>query len=402
MPDETAKSGWLAADVSTLRRRVLAWSKTRGRELPWRDVGDPYRVWISEVMLQQTTVAAVIPYYHRFLERFPDVAALAAADEQDVLAAWEGLGYYSRGRNLRRAAIAIQEQHAGRFPDAVDSLQQLPGIGRYTAGAIASFAFGRRAPIVEANTLRLFARLLGYEGDPRSSAGQAVLWGFAEEILPQRDIGRFNQALMDLGATVCTPAGPECGVCPLASVCRGLRAGRQEVIPRKPERPAVTVLHETAIALRRRGLWLVRRRGPGEWWAGLWDFPRLCDEPAGGAKSPATEASLERFAREWGLKGTLIRELAPASYSVTRFRVRARRIIAEGDSEKAGCGGSADGASGAGGDRKWATLEELETLPMTRSARLFARELKLGQEEAAAGRAPSPVRGGRRREAARD
>src|SRR5690606_10067608 len=186
-----------------------------GRELPWNDQRDAYRVWVSEIMLQQTTVTAVKPYYERFLARFPDVQALAAASEDEVLRLWEGLGYYSRGRNLRKAAQAIVADHAGRLPADAVELARLPGIGRYTAGAIASFAYGLPEPIVEANTLRLYCRLMGYEGDPRSTAGQRQLWSFAEKILPRKSPGEFNQALMDLGATLCMPVNPNCEACPV-------------------------------------------------------------------------------------------------------------------------------------------------------------------------------------------
>ncbi|HVJ84665.1 MAG TPA: A/G-specific adenine glycosylase, partial [Caulifigura sp.] len=200
---------WPASQIRQLRRRLLAWTRRTRREMPWRGVGDAYRVWISEIMLQQTTVAAVIPYYERFLTRFPTLKSLADADEQDVLSAWEGLGYYSRGRNLHRAARVVMAEHAGEFPKTVHELRELPGIGRYTAGAIASFAFDVSAPILEANTLRLYARLMGYAADPRTTEGQATLWRFAEEIVPSRQAGAFNQGAIDLGALVCTPVDPQ-------------------------------------------------------------------------------------------------------------------------------------------------------------------------------------------------
>ena len=174
-----------SSEFASLRRRLIRWYERHARDLPWRHTTDPYRVWISEIMLQQTTVAAVVPYFQRFLTRFPTVRDLAAADENDVLRLWEGLGYYSRARNLRKAAQVIVSEHEGVFPCEVDVLQKLPGIGRYTAGAIASFAFDRRAPIVEANTLRLYCRLLGYADDPRSAVGQQALWSLAEAILPK-------------------------------------------------------------------------------------------------------------------------------------------------------------------------------------------------------------------------
>ncbi len=183
-------------------------------------------------MLQQTTVAAVVPYFERFLSRFPTVAQLAAAPEEEVLRLWEGLGYYSRARNIHRTARRLIEEFGGQFPREVDVLMTLPGIGRYTAGAIASFAFDQPAPIVEANTLRLYCRLMGYDEDPRATEGQRLLWSLAGQLVPQRSPGRFNQALMELGATLCRPADPDCQVCPLQSWCVATRQGTQGEIPR--------------------------------------------------------------------------------------------------------------------------------------------------------------------------
>ncbi len=226
-------------------------------------------------MLQQTTVAAVIPYYHRFFERLPDLVDLATADEDAVLQLWEGLGYYSRARNLHKAAKLLIDEFDGEFPRDVATLQKLPGIGRYTAGAIASFAFGVRAPIVEANTLRLYSRLLAYRDDPKSTAGQRLLWQFAEDILPKTDVGDFNHALMDLGATVCRPSEPDCPECPLVRVCRTAELGLQAEIPLAKQKPQITDLTEVCFAIRHGDEYLLRRRQAGEWWTGLWDFPRL-------------------------------------------------------------------------------------------------------------------------------
>ena len=261
---------WLRRFRQSLKR----WHAQHGRDLPWRNCRDPYKVWISEIMLQQTTVVAVKPYFERFLQRFPDVASLASANEKDVLRLWEGLGYYSRARNLHRAARAIVE-HGGEFPETVEELQQLPGIGRYTAGAIVSFAFDRPAPIVEANTLRLYSRLLGYRDDPRSTVGQRLLWSFAEKLVPLKGAGEFNQALTDLGAIVCTPTEPRCGDCPVASCCRALAEQAQAEIPQAAKRPEITELSEASIAIESKGRFLLIRRPEGARWAGLWDFPRF-------------------------------------------------------------------------------------------------------------------------------
>ena len=239
-------------------------------------------------MLQQTTVVAVKPYYERFLEPFPDVAALAEANEEEVLRLWEGLGYYSRARNLHRAARAIVER-GGVFPETVEELQLLPGIGRYTAGAIVSFAFDRPAPIVEANTLRLYSRLLGYRDDPRSTIGQRWLWSFAEKLVPTKGAGEFNQALTDLGATVCTPIEPRCDDCPVASCCRALAEQAQAEIPQAARRPEITELHEASIAIESNGRFLLIRRPAGARWAGLRDFPRFDLPPLRSHHAPRDE-----------------------------------------------------------------------------------------------------------------
>lgn len=316
-------------EFTAFRRALKKWSIANQRNLPWRGLGDPYRVWISEIMLQQTTVAAVIPYYERFLLKFPDVRALAAANEVDVLRLWEGLGYYSRARNLHKGAQVLVQQYDGKFPREVASLLKLPGIGRYTAGAIASFAFDVRAPIVEANTLRLYCRLMGFEGDPRSASGQSVLWKFAEDSLPKRDVGAFNQALMDLGATVCTPAQPACPSCPVQRWCRALANDRVEQIPKFAPRQKPTEVTAYATAIRKEKNYLLRRCPPGERWSGLWDFPRWEFEqdnlPQG-----KLEAKLSHWLAEFtGLQVTLGPQIAQYRHSVTRFRITLNCILAE-------------------------------------------------------------------------
>ncbi|MEZ6060718.1 MAG: A/G-specific adenine glycosylase [Planctomycetaceae bacterium] len=258
-----------------LRSAVLKWYDGNGRRLPWRESADPYRIWVSEIMLQQTTIAAVIPYFERFTQRFPDVNALAAADQSEVLRLWEGLGYYSRARNLHKAAIEIVDRFAGTFPDSAAELVQLPGIGRYTAGAIASFAFGQPAGIVEANTLRLYSRLIAMTQDPRGTAGQKTLWSFADWIVAPGRPADFNQAVMDLGSTVCRPTAPECSACPLKSCCAAFSRGMQESIPLAGKKPGVTDVTEVSIAVRRGGRYLLRQRTSDERWAGLWDFVRF-------------------------------------------------------------------------------------------------------------------------------
>ena len=232
-------------------------------------------------MLQQTQVERVRDYFARFTARFPDVGSLAIARESDVLKLWEGLGYYRRARQLHAAAREVVAEHGGTFPRTVEDLRRLPGIGRYTAGAIASIAFGVRAPIVEANSRRVLARLVGHAAPVGGAAGDGPLWEIAERLVPAREPGLFNQALMDLGAGVCTPDKPLCHRCPLAGVCVARRTDRVTEIPAPAPRKAATIVRETAIIERRAGKVLVVRRGPGEWWEGLWDFPRAARPPRG-------------------------------------------------------------------------------------------------------------------------
>jgi len=261
------------ADPAGVRRRLTRWYARARRDLPWRRTRDPYAVWVSEVMLQQTQVERVKDYFARFLRRFPTVAELARAGEPEVLKHWEGLGYYRRARQLHAAAKAVVADHAGAFPASLEGLRSLPGIGRYTAGAIASIAFDLPAAIVEANSRRVLARLAGHER-PVGGAGDEPIWTIAEALVPRRGAGAFNQALMDLGATVCTPVRPVCGRCPLAGDCAAHAAGREDAIPVMAAPRATQQLRETAVVMRHGDRVLVVRRGPGEWWEGLWDFPR--------------------------------------------------------------------------------------------------------------------------------
>src|SRR5438874_4557416 len=259
-------SSFLMKSPPSLRRRLLAWFDQHRRDLPWRRDRDPYRIWVSEVMLQQTTVAAVVPFFERFLAAFPNVTALAAADEQDVLRLWEGLGYYRRARHLHRAARILVAEHGGQMPDDSEVWAALPGVGRYIHGAVLSQAFDRRLPIVEANSQRVLCRLFGHTGDPKSGPTKKWLWETAKRLLPIRRVGDFNQALMELGALVCTPTEPQCGKCPLGGSCAAKRAGIQESIPVRSKPPAVTEVYETATIVRRVGkVLLVRRPANGRW-----------------------------------------------------------------------------------------------------------------------------------------
>jgi len=352
-----------AAQKQTLRRRLLAWYAQHARDLPWRQSRDPYRVWISEIMLQQTQVATVRDYFTRFVRQFPNVQKLATADEQDVLRLWEGLGYYRRARQLHAAARKIVDEHNGRFPDTVESLRELPGIGRYTAGAIASIAFDRRAPILEANTIRLLSRLIAYGDDPLATAGQRLLWQVAEEILPQKNVAQFNQALMELGSLVCTPSEPNCVECPLSSVCAARAAGLQREIPKPKAKQQYTDVREAAIVVRKNGRVLMRQCAAHERWAGLWDFPRFELENEGPLF--AAEEIVNKVRVQTGVTCgpptlfTLIR------HGVTRYRITLECYLASHVEGKPNMGN--------GGLARWVAISGLTALPLNTTGRRIAR-----------------------------
>jgi len=255
---------------------VIRWQKHAGRhDLPWQKRKDPYRIWLSEIMLQQTQVATVIPYYRRFLARFPDVAGLAAAPAEDVMALWSGLGYYARARNLRRAAQTIVAHHGGRFPRRIEDIAALPGIGRSTAAAIAVFAFGARAAILDGNVKRVITRVFGIDGFPGDKAVENRLWALAESLLPARDIRAYTQGLMDLGATLCARSKPRCDVCPLAARCVARRENRVAELPARRAKHNVPQRAVTVLVLLNRGGVLLERRPPRGIWGGLLSLPEL-------------------------------------------------------------------------------------------------------------------------------
>ena len=268
-------------EVEELRAGLCAWFVATRRDLPWRRTRDPYAIWISEAMLQQTRVEAVIDHYHRFLARFPTVQALAASTEDEVVAAWSGLGYYRRARALREAARVVVEEHAGVLPSERDAFRSLPGVGPYTAGAVLSIAYQRGEPLVDGNVVRVFTRLFGVE-DPPGGERERLLWSLAAQLVPpsvpadedpELSPRNFNQALMELGALICTPRSPRCLVCPVASSCRARVAGNAEELPKKaPKRAPVDVELEIALVRDERGVLLVRRPAQGRM-AGMWELP---------------------------------------------------------------------------------------------------------------------------------
>ncbi|MBC8872991.1 MAG: A/G-specific adenine glycosylase [Planctomycetes bacterium] len=301
------------------RRRILSWFRRHARDLPWRKTRDPYHIWISEIMLQQTQVVTVVDYFRRFLQAFPTIAGLARANEERVLRLWEGLGYYRRARQLHKAASIIVDEHDGVFPRDMETIRSLPGIGRYTAGAIASIAWDARQPILEANTTRVFSRLLAYRDDPTRSLGQKLLWGMAESLLPRKNAGAFNQALMELGSEICMPRRPLCDQCPIGDLCPTNAMGLQESIPASKKKTAYEDVTEAAVVVRRRDKVLLRRCGDGERWSGLWDFPRF---RIVASRGEALHQELEaKVAELTGLDVETDRKLATIRHGVTRFRI---------------------------------------------------------------------------------
>lgn len=266
-----------------LPEQLLAWFDAHGRKnLPWQNKPTPYRVWVSEVMLQQTQVNTVIPYFERFMQRFPEVQALAAAPIDDVLHLWTGLGYYARARNLHRAAQLIVSEHGGEFPRSVDALAALPGIGRSTAGAIVAQAHGKRAVILDGNVKRVLARFHAVAGDKSSSATLATLWQHAEQHTPHKRLRNYTQAIMDLGATVCTRSKPRCDSCPLHQDCRARRQGNPEHYPGRKTAPKKTPVRSTWLLLLRdsKGRILLEQRPAAGLWGGLWSLPECDDDVA--------------------------------------------------------------------------------------------------------------------------
>ena len=310
--------------IGRVRSALAAWYDAGHRPLPWRADRDPYRILVSEMMLVQTTVAAVIPFFGRFLARFPTVEALAAADEEAVLKAWEGLGYYRRARQLQAAAKAVVADHGGAFPDDPEALRALPGVGRYIAGALLSFAFDRPAPIVEANTQRVLARWLAWGEELARPASQARLWRAAGRLVPAEAPGRFNQAFMELGASVCTPRAPSCLLCPVAADCRARVLGIQDTLPvRAAKLPPLAVAEACALVTRPDGHLLVVRRAAGGLWGGFWEFPTIHlagADPAGRSSGGPVELA-EGVRRLTGVLPRVGPAVQTLRFGVTKHRV---------------------------------------------------------------------------------
>ena len=347
-----------------IAKELLQWFRAHARDLPWRRTRDPYAIWISEVMLQQTQVKTVVPYWERWMTRLPTVQALARAAEHRVLKLWEGLGYYSRARNLQRAAKMILAGHGGEFPATFDAVLALPGIGRYTAGAICSIAFNQPQPVVDGNVIRVLTRLFGLRGNPKERVANDKLWSLATDLVEgaqrldaQNGCSHFNQSVMELGATICLPQNPRCAECPVKSGCVARITNSVARFPEMPQRAVSTDRRIAAFVLEREGRYLVRRRPPRVVNQGLWEFPNV------ELNNGLTLAELAR--KHLGLDLAGARTLTAIRHTITRYRITMEVFRCPAPRKRIAAG-------------KWLTLQELKKLPFPSAHRkvldVIARE----------------------------
>ena len=347
--------------LDAMAEPLLAWYDAHKRTLPWRGTRDPYKIWVSEIMLQQTRVAAVIPYYQRWMAQLPDVAALAAVEEERLLKLWEGLGYYSRARNLKKAACAIMEQYGGQFPRTYGELLKLPGIGAYTAGAVASIAFGERVSAVDGNVLRVAARVALLEGDIMDTRVRREMQQRMDRATPADRPGDFNQALMDLGATVCLPGGaPDCDACPLSPACAAHALHREQELPVKSKKAPRRVEEMTVFLLLCQGRTALRKRPDTGLLAGLWEFPHVP-----GALDEAGAGAVLAF---WGLRPQEWRQKIEAKHIFTHVEWHMTGYLLE--------------VRQAAGDFTWATWADLEVMAVPSAFGKYLDEVRHTLENA--------------------
>ena len=345
-------------------RLLLGWYDIHARVLPWRQKSDAYAIWVSEIMLQQTRVETVIPYYQKWMALFPDVESLAAADEQQVLTAWEGLGYYSRARNMLKTARLVCEKFGGEFPSTTEELVRLPGIGRYTAAAVASIGFNANEAVLDGNVKRVFARLYEIDEAVNTPGGEKTLWPMVQALLPDGRGSDFNQALMDLGATICTPQKPTCEKCPVSELCCSFKDHRQDDYPKLREKPPIPHFKVSAAILRRDGRVLIARRPSKGLLGGLWEFP------GGKVEDGETNAiALVREIREeLGVEIEPVEHLGTYRHAYTHFRVTLQAWFANlKEGEPAALEAS---------EIRWVKIDELTTYPMGKIDRAISSDLE--------------------------
>lgn len=354
-----------------IAQALLAWYAQHRRSLPWRSQPTPYRVWVSEVMLQQTRVATVLPYFARWMEALPDLPSLAAAPQEQILELWAGLGYYRRARTLHQAAQVVMQEHGGQLPRDVAGLLSIPGIGRYTAGAIASIAYEVPAPIVDGNVIRILCRIFGLEGDPRARPLEGQLWELAKRLIPSGQARDFNQSMMELGALVCLPRGARCSACPVQRLCQARRQGRVEELPQlKRKKPPRPVLVGVAL-VERGGRWLLRQRPAEGLFGGLWELPTVelplhPEAPEGPAEAAA---ALEQALAALGVQAQVLPERPHPQvvHSLTHLRMHFLPLDAQLQQVSSPPPGQA---------LQWCTLPEMESVAMASAMRKVIQGLR--------------------------
>jgi A/G-specific adenine glycosylase len=352
------------ADVDRLQPRLLAWYQNHRRDLPWRRTSDPYRIWISEVMLQQTQVKTVLPYFERFCRRFPTLADLAAAEQQSVLKSWEGMGYYARARNFHRAARLVMDRMGGRIPEDWRAFRSLPGVGDYIAAAVLSIAFGRPHAVVDGNVKRVLARLFAMEQPVNISRTHSFFQAAADRLLLQKDPGTFNQAMMELGALVCTPAKPDCAKCPISGACRARKASRVAEYPLRQaqRRPP---LHRIAVGVViKNGRLLITRRPTNGLLGGLWEFPGGKIEKG----ESADQTCLREIMEEVNLRVEIECHLKRVKHAYTHFRIEMDVFCCRYRSGRVRLNGPAD--------FRWIRPGEIEAYPFPKANHKFIPHLK--------------------------
>lgn len=339
-----------SSKIRSVRRRLLDWFDRSQRDLPWRQDPTAYKVLVSEFMLQQTQVETVLPYFRRFIEAFPTFQVLSQAHEEDVLRLWSGLGYYRRARNLRFAAQRIVEEHQGRFPTTLEEALALPGVGRYTAGAVLSIALGSQVPLVDGNVERVLSRLFVIREDFSTSGGKKAAWELAEQLVPEDRPGDFNQALMELGALICTPIGPKCLLCPISNLCRAYREGIAEELPLKTRKQKQVKVEEVVLLLKCEDRWLLTNRNEESLYEGMWQFPWLWKKN----REKSIRSTLKRLISSLGLPVHSAKRTHALSHGITFRRIETTFFRAE----------LRNGFGRVGEDRRWVEKGNLHREPL--------------------------------------
>jgi A/G-specific adenine glycosylase len=342
-----------------IQTKLLQWFKKNKRDLPWRKTRDPYAIWVSEIMLQQTQVATVIPYYQKFLKSFSTLHHLAKANLSKVLKVWEGLGYYSRARNLHRSSQIVLNRFHGRVPDTLKDLLSLPGIGRSTAGAILSFAFHKEAPILDGNAKRVLSRLFAVSGSPGERKTEGLLWEISESLIPKGFSNPFNQALMDLGSMLCTPKEPECGRCPLRHFCKGRASGNPGRFPAKKVKKTIPHVESVSAVIRKNGKVLLKQRPPKGLLGGLWDFPNWRNE--GKQRSRLRSRLRNTIKKELEMNVEVKEFIGVFQQTYSHFKLTLHVFHCQHLNGK--------------GNGKWVPIQNLNLLPMSRIHRKIAQTI---------------------------